>query len=350
MPNSKPGEGVPDSYKERAKAGGDVLWHCTIRGRDELTKGIPLHMSLKVFPDHKDMDIEEIKIKLKDFNIKKPDPKKLRFSTKVFKSEYTGETYYMLMVGGCDENYAKFYESMKHCGTVYKEFMAHVTIDKELFESINEKPLEAHEVEFSNLCIEKGAGNTCHEFEKSESLEKGFVRNAALGMSLAAGVMGLHREAQGPGPSAPKAAEYSSNKMLRTIASVESSKGKNQEHKPASQGIHGGEAAYGKYGLMPNTIRETIKLNRDLQGKHKKALSLKGDDLHHYMEDNPGLEDDIASRHLKRLEHHFGQDPEKIGYSWLNGIKGGYDAKKQKKDIKNHWHVVKIKHAYDSGE
>ena len=57
------GEGVHNIYKERAEKGGDILWHVTIKGRKELTEGIPLHMSLKVFEDKKDMDIEELKRK-----------------------------------------------------------------------------------------------------------------------------------------------------------------------------------------------------------------------------------------------------------------------------------------------
>lgn len=354
MPNSKLGEGVHDVYKERARMGGDVLWHCTIRGQSELTDGIPLHMSLKVFNDKKDMDMAEIKKKVKELDIKTPDPKKLKFSTKIFTSEVDGKKYYMLMIDGVDENYAQFYNEMKHCGTVYKSFMPHVTIDQNLFDSINERPLEASEIVFSDLTIEEGAGNTVHEFGKSEeALEKGFVRNAAIGMSIAAGLMSGTQETK-PMPHPTMLAQpkntYSAQKMLNTIAHVESSSGKKTNHAAVDGQMHQGEAAYGKYGLMPTTIRETVKLHGDLKQKHKKVLALQGQDLHNYMEDNPGLEDEVAKRHLSRLEHHFGQDPEKIGYSWLNGIRGGYQAEKKKLDVKNHWHVKKIKQAYDSGE
>lgn len=138
---------------------------------------------------------------------------------------------------------------------------------------------------------------------------------------------------------------YNSKRMLNTIATVETENGRNTAHSPVG-GIHGGESAFGKYGLMPNTIRETIGMNRDLKGKHAKALNLKGDDMRRYMEDNPGLEDAVAQKHLQRLEHHFGQDPAKIGYAWLEGIRGTYKAGKEKKNINEHWHVKKITSAY----
>jgi hypothetical protein len=130
--------------------------------------------------------------------------------------------------------------------------------------------------------------------------------------------------------------------MLHAIADVESQNGKNENHQPVK-----GERAFGKYGLMPNTIRETIGLHPDLSSKHAKAQKLMGDDLRRYMQDNNGLEDTIAGKHLERLEHHFGQDPSKIGYAWLNGIRGTYQAQKQNKDIKTHWHAKKVQDAYD---
>jgi len=64
------------------------------------------------------------------------------------------------------------------------------------------------------------------------------------------------------------------------------------------------------------------------------------------MKDNPELEDEVAKKHVQRMEHHFGRDPAMIGYSWLNGIKGGYKAKKEQEDVHQHWHVQKIKDAY----
>lgn len=167
---SKVGEGVHNVYKERAAAGGDVLWHVTIKGQDELAPGIPLHMSLKVFPDKKDLDLEELKAKVKEFGIKTPNPEKLKFKTTIFTSERDGKKYYMLLIEGTDKSYSDFYDSLKHCGTVYKKFMPHITIDKGLYDKINKEGIKPHEISFGPLSIEAGSGNTVHEFAKSEML------------------------------------------------------------------------------------------------------------------------------------------------------------------------------------
>jgi len=163
------GDGVHDVYKERAHKGGDVLWHVTIKGQKELTKGIPLHMSLKVFEDKKDMNLDEIKDKVKQFDIKTPNPEKLKFKTTIFTSDRDEKKYYMLTMEGTDKAYEDFYDSLKHCGTVYKKFIPHITIDKDLYDRINEEGLKPEEVMFEELTIEYGAGNTVHEFEKSEN-------------------------------------------------------------------------------------------------------------------------------------------------------------------------------------
>lgn len=167
------GEGVPNTYKQSARDGGDVLWHATIKGQSELAKGISLHMSLKVFDDKKGMDLEEIKQKVAEFKLKTPDPSKLTFKTKIFRSEKDGTQYYMLMVEGVDESYSKFYDSMKHCGTVYKKFMPHITIDKDLYDKINKEGLKPNEVSFDDLTIEHGAGNTVHRFNSLSKSEEG---------------------------------------------------------------------------------------------------------------------------------------------------------------------------------
>jgi hypothetical protein len=140
--------------------------------------------------------------------------------------------------------------------------------------------------------------------------------------------------------------EYNSGRMLNTIESVESNHGKYTEHEGVGGTMHHGEHAFGRFGLMPQTIRETIQMHSDLRGKHAKALNLKGDDMRRYMEDNPGLENAVAQKHLQRLEHHFGKDPAKIGYAWLQGVRGTYKALKNKADINSHWHVKKINDAY----
>jgi hypothetical protein len=345
---AKRGEGVHNSYKEEAKKGCDVLFRVKIKGRKTLVDDIPLHMSLKIFSDPKEYDLDELKSYVKEHDICSPDPKDLKLTPIIFTAEKSKLDYYMLKIEGLPPKYKALYDHYKHVGNVYKEFMTHVTIDKALYDDLKENGIKAEDIEFGPLMVEHGSNNAIHTFDKSEKLDKGIKHVAA-----ALGVVGAmaSQPAKAPAPQADRSPAmvqpnaYSSKRMLNTISSVESQHGKFQNHKPVG-GIHGGESAYGKYALMPATIRDTIHMDPQLKIKHAKAMNLRGDDMRRYMEDNPGLEDTIAQKHLSRLEHHFGQNPEKIGYAWLNGVRGTYKAGKNKMDISNHWHVKKIKDAY----
>ena len=341
------GVGVHQSYKDEAAKGCDVLFHVSIKGRHILADDIPLHMSIKIFKNMDEFDMEELKEYVKKHDISSPDPQCMIFKPIIFTSEHTGLKYYMLKIEGLPKKYEELYDKYNKVGNVYKQFMTHVTIDKEIYDDIKENGITADDIEFSHLILEKGAGNTFHDFGKSEDLQKG-LKHVAAAVGTAAAIMSSPTKE----PSTPahvavhqQKVNYDSKRMLNTIAAVESGHGKNTQHKPAG-GIHGGESAFGKYGLMPNTIRETIQMNRDLKQKYSKAVSLKGDDMRRFMEDNSGLEDAVAQKHLQRLEHHFGKNPAKIGYAWLNGIRGTYKANKDKTDINSHWHVKKITEAY----
>lgn len=437
---SDKGVGVHQSYKEQAKNGCDVLFHVSIKGREMLVDNIPLHMSIKIFKSMDEFDLDELKEYVKEHDISSPDPQSLIFEPIIFEAETSKLKYYMLKIDGLHPKYKALYDKYDKVGNVYKQFMTHVTIDKELYDDIKENGITADDIEFGHLVLEEGAGNTHCDFGKSENfgksdygpkkldlyshadnarrkesrtgevanvgpnkavraagptrsetaehqarldrqkskknpvkvyspkerkklarkmgvlaasedMSKG-IKHAIAGLAVAGAMTAgpaAHAPQQPPHKSAVSANHYDSGKMLNTISAVESSSGKNTHHHPAG-GIHRGESAIGKYGMMPNTIRETISMHPDLKNKYSKATSLRGDDIRRYMEDNPGLEDAVAQRHLKRLEHHFGKDPAKIGYAWLEGIRGTYKATKHNQDINRHWHVKKIKDAYSKGK
>lgn len=190
------------------------------------------------------------------------------------------------------------------------------------------------------------------EASVGQPLSKGVMKQLGTAAAMASAI-GLASPTPNAAPAgmdnvSHKQSHYDKNHMLNAIAQVESSGGKFANHR-ALGGMHNGEHAYGKYGLTPIVIRETVRLHPELKNKHQKVVGLSGQDLHHYMQDNPGLEETIAQKHLARLEHHFGKNPEKIGYAWLNGITGTYKANKENEDIKNHWHVTKIRNAYGKG-
>jgi hypothetical protein len=170
----------------------------------------------------------------------------------------------------------------------------------------------------------------------TDLLTKGFLRDAAVHVSLAAALGGASQQAK---------ADPFGEKMIRAISSVESNNGQNTKHKVMENGLNRGSAAYGQYGLMPITARETARLNPEIHKKHPTLAALPNKDVAAYMDKNPGLEDEISQSHLKRLRKIFGDDPNKLAYAWIQGIQGAKDAIAQNKDIKSHWHVSKVRNA-----
>src|SRR5579864_4723648 len=128
------GEGVGNTYREEAHKSFDVLFRVKIKGRVMLTEDIPLHMSLKIFKERKEFDVDEIARFAREHNVVSPDPKKLTFKAIIFNSERTKEDFYMLEVDGLGDQYKALYDEYDDVGNVYKRFFTHITIDKELYD------------------------------------------------------------------------------------------------------------------------------------------------------------------------------------------------------------------------
>jgi 8-oxo-dGTP pyrophosphatase MutT (NUDIX family) len=179
-------------------------------------------------------------------------------------------------------------------------------------------------------------------------LGKGALKTAGVALGMAGALAGSSPPSAMPNraPASiqqPKQAAplYDHKKMLDAISQVESSGGKNLNHTPTAQGT-----AYGRYALMPNTIHDTIKGHKDLKSKYGKALALNGPQLARFMQDNKGLEDIIADRHLAHIEHNFKNNLDSTGFAWNQGITGTKNAKNKGIDITTHPYTQKIREAY----
>lgn len=117
--------------------------------------------------------------------------------------------------------------------------------------------------------------------------------------------------------------------MLEAIAQNESSGGENMQHKMVTSGVNSGDTAIGKYGMMPNTIRETLKrspddnLNelQDMGGDEIGDVISKDRDIPGYLRRSgyDSIEDQLADKLGKRvLEKQKGDVPAAIG-SWTAG-------------------------------
>lgn len=109
--------------------------------------------------------------------------------------------------------------------------------------------------------------------------------------------------------------------FLKNISQVESSGGTNYNHDLIQKGIHKGHKAIGRYGLMPNTVKEVLvrmKRKGTLTPDLQKLNSLDAVTLKDTLEKNPELEDQIAETLAdKVLERQ--QDEDKAAYSWHQG-------------------------------
>lgn len=110
-------------------------------------------------------------------------------------------------------------------------------------------------------------------------------------------------------------------KFLEAIAKIESSGGKDFSHDVMSKGIHQGQAAIGRYGLMPNTVDELIaseKINLPIE-QQRMIKNLSPEQKKQLLESNPDMEAAIAESMARKVGANYGEDPDKMAYSWNQG-------------------------------
>jgi len=365
----------PAKYAKDASEGLILGYPVKIKGQAHRPDNqVPYHSTIKYFDKDKDHP-HQIHHIARHLPLNPPDAKNTQIKFNQFKDRFGNDVNVVTLHGNSADKLKEHNGKFAGHGFPSKfEWTPHVSLDRKTWEDMkNSGAKTAHEagIEFGSAELKKGHKTlkTYHHHpdttepvspdesdytakiavNKSElPLEKGALKNAALGMGMAAALAGATNHAATPKntPDMQARQSYDHSKMLRAIASVESSGGKNTNHAAGGGAIHGSEHAYGRYGLMPQTIREVVGAHKDLKSKHAKLLALKGQNLHQYMQDHKGLEDTVADRHLSHLEHVVGQDPSHLGYGWLNGAQGTLNAKKQGKDINSHWHAKKVSEAY----
>lgn len=103
---------------------------------------------------------------------------------------------------------------------------------------------------------------------------------------------------------------------------LESSGGQNTQHEPMESGIQAGTTAIGKYGLMPNTVKELVNRRR-VRGTSTPELQDLGqmppDKMKEYIEANPQLEEELANELATKVITRQQGDPERAAYSWKQG-------------------------------
>lgn len=126
---------------------------------------------------------------------------------------------------------------------------------------------------------------------------------------------------------------------LQAISHVESSGGKNTNHRPMTAGLHRGTRAGGFYGVMPKTVKYIIQATPALRAKYETWLNRDAQSITAELNSNRSFDEDVAYAMWKRLRQWYG--PEVAAYAWLHGW--GAVEKVSLEQIRAHSYVRKFK-------
>jgi hypothetical protein len=125
--------------------------------------------------------------------------------------------------------------------------------------------------------------------------------------------------------------EHKQDPYLNKIMQLESSGGKNTNHRTMESGMHEGSAAIGRWGLMPHTVRGVAKdlsnkqsllyktMGPGYQDKEVQALGdLSDEELKDRLTKDPTLEKRIARYMASRLDRFEGDEVDKAA-RWFFG-------------------------------
>jgi len=186
----------------------------------------------------------------------------------------------------------------------------------------------------------------CQEFQNvnPELLEKNITRAFKNGISLLSLITGSHymspqeptqeqlnpptqersiasKQIEKPKIQSSSNTSFRANQIrnfLKAISMNESSGGINTDHETIKHGIHAGDAAIGKYGLMPNTIKEMAgRMGKD--SPYYRYSKMKNNEIAEKINKNPKHEEQIANYIANHLYDKHGGNETRMAYSWNQG-------------------------------
>lgn len=119
-------------------------------------------------------------------------------------------------------------------------------------------------------------------------------------------------------PTPPNIREF-----LEKIEQIESSGGQDTDHPVITKAnLQQGTSAIGRYGLMPNTIRELVNRRRIRGTASPDMMDLSQaspEEIKSRLEASPELEDQFANDLANHVIRRQGGDEDRAAYSWLQG-------------------------------
>lgn len=123
--------------------------------------------------------------------------------------------------------------------------------------------------------------------------------------------------------------------MLKSLAAVESSSGKNIKHSPVQGKIHQGSRAGGSFGIMPQTAIEEIRRSPELLERFPVLKSSLDDKalITEAINNDPEMDVELAKKILERKAGRLAKDAKDLdaetAYSWHHGLQGALNRRKQ---------------------
>lgn len=121
--------------------------------------------------------------------------------------------------------------------------------------------------------------------------------------------------------------------FLKLIKAMESSGGKDLEHKTITKGIHKGDTAVGAYGIMPNTAKEIAqrRIQAGLSTEHDESIrASENSTVEAMLKDNPQLAEEYARYMAEMVLKRNQNDPIAGMTAWHYGHNLPYDRVKRK--------------------
>lgn len=116
---------------------------------------------------------------------------------------------------------------------------------------------------------------------------------------------------------------YNQKDFLNKIMQVESSGGKDYNHPViTAPNLQEGTRAIGRYGLMPNTVKELVnrrRLRGTVSPEMLELTDLPSEEIKARLEASPELEDQFANDLATHVLQRQGGDEDKAAYSWIQG-------------------------------
>lgn len=112
------------------------------------------------------------------------------------------------------------------------------------------------------------------------------------------------------------------DRFLWNIKQIESSGGKNLEHKPIKAGRFKGKRAIGRWGLLKPTVQELVNRMRSsgsLTPEYQKLETMSRDQLDEHFRQNPQIELNLARRLAEHVHKRQGGNSQRAAYAWLHG-------------------------------